>query len=324
VGAGHQQPRRRADAKPPAGPPPRPSRFRWITEAEFAAFGDEGTNAHRLCWGEGGWIERLGEDALVCFRSDAARGEMLAALAAFAWRPRRGFGKLLSREHSDRASPDLLRGDAAVAPDTIVTEAGVRFGVDFSAGYSCGLFLDQRANRARLRRDPPKRLLNTFAYTCSFSVVAALGGATTVSVDLSKKSLERGRANFALNGLDTAAGHRFLADDVLDVMPRLARRGEKFDAVILDPPTFSRGSRGRVWQVEEHFAALLSATFGVTGPGARILLSTNSTLCDEAMLEGMARECLRNAGLRAGFHREAALADFPAGHGAVTTWLTMR
>src|SRR4029077_8305013 len=108
-----------------------------------------------------------------------------------------------------------------------------------NAGYSVGLFVDQRENRRYVREMEPKRLLNCFAYTCSFSVAAAAGGAQTVNVDLLKKNLARGRENFALNALSTA-DHRFIADDVRPVLRRLARRGEKFDMIILDPPTFSR------------------------------------------------------------------------------------
>lgn len=308
-------------ARPPA---PAPARFAWIPPSQLDAFALEGTDTHRLCSGAGGWTERLGDDALVCFRSEAARSAMLAGLDHLAWRPRRVFAKFLPKQNEDRSAPELLAGDAALPLETEVSEGGVRYGLDFAAGYSHGLFLDQRANRAAIRRQPPRRLLNTFAYTCSFSVVAALGGAETVSVDLSKKSLERGRANFARNGVDAAAGHRFLVDDVLDVIPRLVRRGEQFDAVILDPPTFSRGNKGRVWKVEEHFAGLLAAVLPVVAPGGRVLLSTNSTLADAAMLETMARECLRAGGHRGAFHREPALPDFPPGHGAATTWLTLR
>src|SRR5439155_16582747 len=92
-------------------------------------------------------------------------------------------------------------------------------------------------NRRYVRHIAPRRLLNCFAYTCSFSVCAACKGANTVNIDLSKKSLARGRENFALNNLSTI-DHRFITDDVQSVLPRLSRRGEKFDAIILDPPTF--------------------------------------------------------------------------------------
>ncbi len=83
-----------------------------------------------------------------------------------------------------------------------------------------------------------------------------------MSIDLSKKSLARGRENFALNSLPTH-DHRFLADDVMEVLPRLARKGEKFDVIILDPPTFSRSNRGKAFQVEQDFETLLLAALEV-------------------------------------------------------------
>ena len=202
----------------------------------------------------------------------------------------------------------------------------MKFGLDFGAGYSAGLFLDQRANRAVARTGDVRRLLNTFAYTCSFSVAAALAGAETVSVDLSKKSLDRGRENFALNGLDPIAerGHRFLADDVLEVLPRLARRGEKFDAIILDPPTFSRGNKGRKFQIEHDLEALFLAALEVAAPRARVLLSTNCTRLDRRALESIARYGLK-IGRRAGdLHSEPELPDIPAAQCAQTLWVTLK
>ena len=92
-----------------------------------------------------------------------------------------------------------FRGETSGPMETEVQEGGLRLGLDFAAGYSAGLFIDQRANRARVHDLKPKRLLNTFAYTCSFSVVAARAGAETVSVDLSRRSLTRGEDNFRRN-----------------------------------------------------------------------------------------------------------------------------
>lgn len=305
-------------------PPRRPSLLPCIAPSLLDAFAAERTDAYRVASAAAGWIERLGEDALVCFKSDGARRQLLDTLSGFPWKPRRVFGKLVSRGETAAICPQLWSGDASLPMETEACEGGVLYGIDFAAGYSHGLFLDQRANRAALRRRSPRRVLNTFAYTCSFSVVAALAGAETLSVDLSKKSLERGRANFARNGLDPSSGHRFVADDVLDVLPRLARRGEKFDVVILDPPTFSRSSKGRVWKAEEDFAALLDATLLLVDSGARILLSTNSTLCDLPALERLARDGLQAFGRSATFRRESRLPDFPAGQGAVTLWIELR
>ena len=109
--------------------------------------------------------------------------------------------------------PRLIVGDPAEDLQTIATERHLKFGIDFGTGYSPGLFLDQRENRRYVRHIAPKRLLNCFAYTCSFSVSAAYVGAATLNIDLSKKSLSRGRENFALNCLPTIE-HRFIADDV--------------------------------------------------------------------------------------------------------------
>ncbi len=187
----------------------------------------------------------------------------------------------------------------------------MRYGIDFEAGYSVGLFIDQRENRRFVREIAPGSLLNCFAYTCSFSVAAATVGARTVSIDLSKKSLARGKENFALNSLPTN-DHRFLADDVMEVLPRLGRRGEKFDVIILDPPTFSRSHRGKAFQVEQDFETLLLAALEVAERDGKILLSTNCSSLGERALEVMARYCLK-ATRRAGtFHREGSPPRFSA------------
>ena len=300
---------------------------RWISSELFAAFEAEATTAHRVFTSPSVWVERLGCDVLISFKTDAARDATLFGLRE--WQARVGFAsdrvfsRFLPKQNAERVAPVLLEGNAEASLETVVSERGVRYGIDFGAGYSSGLFLDQRANRAFVRQRAPKRLLNTFAYTCSFSVVAALTGAQTVSVDLSKKSLDRGRKNFALNNLPLE-GHRFFADDVLDVLPRLERRGEKFDVIILDPPTFSRGNRGRRWQVEEQIEDLLRAALELVAPQASLLISTNCTQLDRRALEGAARFALKATRRGGDFHHEPTLPDFPPGEGAQTLWLHLR
>ena len=313
----------------PLSPPPRKPPGNWLGSAPLAAFAAAGTDAHRLWSSPEAWVERFADDVLLSSKDDAARDTALAGLgewsAQHGFTPRRVFGKHLPRQNEERAAPVLLAGDAAAPLLTVVRENGMRFGLDFAAGYSAGLFLDQRANRALLRRSGVKKLLNTFAYTCSFSVAAALGGAETVSVDLSKKSLDRGRENFALNGLDPAGTrHRFYADDVLDILPRLTRKDETFDALILDPPTFSRGSKGRKFQVEQDMETLLAAALSLAAPRAKILLSTNCTRLNRRALETLARHALKGARRSADFHTEAPLPDIPADLAAQTLWLFLR
>src|SRR5712671_2443234 len=215
----------------------------WINRELFDAFESEGTNAHRLCTIDNGWAERFGRDILISFRTAAARDRLITELKEWTtsvnFQIGRVFERFLPRKNEERETPKLVSGNGDENLQTIATERHLKFGIDFGAGYSVGLFVDQRENRRFVRQTAPKRLLNCFAYTCSFSVAAASAGAQTVNVDLSKKSLERGRRNFALNSLSTE-GHKFIADDVRPVMRRLARRGEKFEMIILDPPTFSR------------------------------------------------------------------------------------
>jgi 23S rRNA (cytosine1962-C5)-methyltransferase len=300
----------------------------WISPAVFAAFATEETDAHRVATGSEIWLERFGADLLVSYQTERARDEALTELdaraAVYGYRPARIFGKYLPVQASERGAPALLRGDAAAGLEAEVREAGIRYGLDFGGGYSAGLFIDQRANRAWMRKMKPKRLLNTFAYTCSFSVVAALCGAETVSVDLSRRSLTRGEENFRRNGLDPKTGHKFIADDVLAVFPRLARRGEKFDAIILDPPTFSRNQTGAAFQVQRDFGRLVELALEVAAPGARILLSVNHSAMRVADLEWAARSALKLAGRGGRFVASDPLPDFPAGEGAKTVWLEVR
>lgn len=306
---------------------PRPSPEKWLTSAQFAAFTAAGTTAHRLTTTSGGWVERFGDDVLISYKDDAARDLLLAGVHAWAaqnsYAPKRIFGKFLPKQNAERISPVLIEGDPTLPLTTVVEENGMRFGLDFGAGYSAGLFIDQRANRTFVRRDAPKRLLNTFAYTCSFSVAAALAGAETVSVDLSKKSLDRGRENFALNGLD-ATTHRFYTDDVLDVLPRLARKKEIFDTIILDPPTFSRGNKGRRFQVEQDLEELLLAALELAPPRGKILLSTNCTRLPRRALENIAHFALKATRRAAEYHAEPPLPDIPPDAAAQTLWLVMK
>ena len=186
-----------------------------------------------------------------------------------------------------------------------------------------GLFVDQRENRRFIRQAAPKRLLNCFAYTCSFSVAAVSAGAATVNIDLSKKSLQRGEQNFALNQFATA-NQRFVADDVMTVLPRLARKGEKFDAIILDPPTFSRSHKGRVFHVEKDFEDLLLLALELAQPGCNILLSTNCATLNQNRLEAMGRYALKVTRGAGRFHRQPSPIEFPPGAGASTIWMTLR
>lgn len=299
----------------------------WIDRSLLRAFKKEGTDAHRLCTVDDGWVERFGPDILISYKNIPAHDRLVFEL--YVWGKSadfpvgRVFGRHLPRKNEEREAPRLMFGDEGKNLKTTATELFLKFGIDFTTGYSAGLFVDQRENRRLVREAGPKRLLNCFAYTCSFSVAAAAAGAHTVNIDLSKKYLSRGRENFALNSLSTAE-HRFISDDVRPVLRRLARRGEKFDTIILDPPTFSRSPSGKTFRVDRDFEHVLLGALEVADRDARILLATNSTTLHEHTLGVMARFCLKEARRAGTLHRQSAPADFPQGTAASTVWLSLR
>jgi 23S rRNA (cytosine1962-C5)-methyltransferase len=255
----------------------------------------DATNAFRLIHGASdgwpGWfVERLGDFLLSQSELplNAVQNEGLSRLAGI-FSARGAYHKILSRQVRRAtvadSSPQLVFGEAA--PERFeISENGVRYELSFTEGYSVGLFLDQRDNRRRFLTGPiaanfPElptsnfQLLNCFAYTCGFSVCAAQAGARTTSLDLSKKYLEWGRRNFVLNGLDPAA-HDFIYGDTFDWLRRLAKKGRAFDAVVLDPPTFSQSKEHGTFRAEKDYGRLVTAALPVLKPGGMLLASTNA------------------------------------------------
>jgi Predicted SAM-dependent methyltransferases len=292
----------------------------WLSPTAAEELEREGTTAYRIFSSEHQWIERFGATAMISVKDHAAAEPLLAGLEN--WQKEVGvtlsrvYVRLLVRQPRENDQPVLLRGEPDASTREVVRESGLSYEVDFASGYSVGMFCDQRANRLRLRSLRPVHVLNTFAYTCAFSVAAAAEGARTLSVDLSKSSLNRGRRNFELNGLDPSA-HRFIADDVLAVLPRLAARGEQFDVIILDPPTFGRAGPKRTFRAAKDYEELMALALACAAPGASLLLSTNCTSLNVFKLRSMASRVARG---RVEFLPPVSQPDFPPGHGSSTVW----
>jgi 23S rRNA (cytosine1962-C5)-methyltransferase len=176
----------------------------------------------------------------------------------------------------NQGPPEHWAGERIDVP-FVVRENALQYQVDFQAGYSQGIFLDQRDNRlaVRQRAVAGTTVLNCFAYTCAFSVAAAAGGAETVSIDLSRRSLAWGRENFGLNSIVTAGSHEFLAGDVFDWLRRFGKRGRRFTGIVLDPPTFSRNRDGQVFRVEDDFGRLVELAVPLLNAGGWMLCTTN-------------------------------------------------
>ncbi|HEU5076439.1 MAG TPA: class I SAM-dependent methyltransferase [Polyangiaceae bacterium] len=203
----------------------------------------------------------------------------------------------LRRQQAAALAPEAPLAGTPPAPQLCVREGDRKLEVDLADGLSTGLFVDQRDNRTRVGAHSRGRaVLNLFAYTCSFSVAAALGGAReVVSVDLSKRALERGRKNFELNGLDPKA-HRFIAEDALKWLDRAARRGERFDLAIVDPPSFSSKGKGGTFSVAKSYVELVCGVLRVLGPGGTLLAVTNHKKTSPARLRAMLLEAAERVG----------------------------
>ncbi len=222
------------------------------------------------------------------------------------------YHKLLSRDAARRRpeqlSPRLLEGSPAQGPFAI-RENDLHFEISFAEGYSVGLFLDQRDNRRRLltrrvaadfrllERAPSGGLeaLNTFAYTCGFSVCAAKSGFRVTSLDLSRKYLAWGRRNYALNQIEPD-GHDFIYGDVFDWLARFRRKARLFDLVLLDPPTFSKSRESGVFRAEMDYPKLLRAALAVLRSPGVLFASSNAASWDAAGFVQSARAIIAGAG----------------------------
>jgi 23S rRNA (cytosine1962-C5)-methyltransferase len=226
-------------------------------------------------------IERYGDFAVLNAYSEQG------ASSSAAWAKALQAAGVLGVYYKHRVKDDLRKVSRdSVAPTAplagvgapsrhVVREHGLSLVVRLDDGFSTGLFLDQRDNRRRIRAlAANKRVLNLFCYTGSFSVAAGAGGAAQVtSVDLSGAVLRRVDENLQQNQLPKAQ-HRLLRADCVAWVTRAVRRGDRYDAVILDPPSF--GSDGnKTWAVARDYFQLVTDSLAVVAPGGTILCVTN-------------------------------------------------
>jgi 23S rRNA (cytosine1962-C5)-methyltransferase len=242
-----------------------------------------GTDTFLAAYGPGIRAERWG-NSLRWIHSAPLPAPPPAPPSSLSWEPT----QIISQEDSSSTSTFFL-GDQY---QTEGTELGLRYEIDLSPGIAPGLFPDQRENRCHLASLRPTRLLNLFAHTCAFGVLAASVGAETLNIDSSARSLARGKNNYERNQL-SGSSHRFWTEDVRKVLPRLARRGETFDSIILDPPTFSHGGRGRAFRIHRELEPLLLACLPLLAPQGSLLLSINQTETTSADLLPLIREILQ-------------------------------
>lgn len=296
----------------------------WLSPEHAQVLSQENTSAHRIFSGADVYVERYGNHILICHSKAIEPAALVKEIGAWGNQAglefQRFFLKSLVKNPNSDNKPVQIEGPAG--SEDVVTELEVKYHVDLTAGYSTGLFIDQRENRRFLKNLRPAKLLNCFAYTCSFSVVAALQGTETTSVDLARKALVVGEKNFELNQLSLAS-HHFIADDVRPAFKWLARKGVLFDTIILDPPTFSRSKGHKPFQVERDFFDLLDHALKCAASNASILLSTNCQSFHVQNLMTGARELLEKHHLHGIFHTTPQPIDIPANAMPSTAWLRL-
>ncbi|MCM2256874.1 MAG: class I SAM-dependent methyltransferase [Vicinamibacteria bacterium] len=241
-------------------------------------------SAWRLFHGAGDGLPGLAADALgeqlVVHAYSAALMPFARELAAAALA--RGFaGVVIKHRGRGAAGRGELAQEALGAPapePLVVHERSVPFEVHPRGGLNVGLFTDMREHRHGLARVAPgARVLNGFAYTGTLSTVCARAGAAAVtSVDLSAGVLRWARDNFALSGLDPSDPRwRFEAADCARFLERARERGERYDLVLLDPPTFS-AARGAAFAIERDYPALIARACAVLERGSLLWLAANT------------------------------------------------
>lgn len=179
----------------------------------------------------------------------------------------------LNRGEDPNSNPQI---EVREAPEEWTgSENGLTYRLARNRGLSFGIFVDQRKNRDWVQKHSRGlRVLNLFAYTGGFSVAAAHGGAEkVVTVDISNKYLNWAKENFTLNGL-ALEPHLFISADAMDFVKRAKKRGEVYDLIICDPPSFARHD-GSTFKLEKALDELMAGCLKVLAPKGHLLFSCN-------------------------------------------------
>ena len=268
----------------------------------------DGTDAYRVINGEGDGlsgltVERYDEYLMIQLYSRSWEGYLKLLVTALKnvfnpvgiyekFRPQhtRALEKLAgkqvakndgAKQGSSKRYSRLLTGRAVPANYTVL-ENDLTFKVTLEEGLNTGLFMDQRANRRDLmQRVAGKKVLNLFAYTGAFSVAAAVAGAQRVtSVDVSTQYLDWARENFGLNRLNPKR-HKFITGDCFEVLAQQVEDGQKYDVILMDPPSFSTTTKNR-FTTSGGTAKLVTLALDLLVSGGLLITSSNHQKVDLA------------------------------------------
>lgn len=230
-------------------------------------------------------------------------------------RPREA--RVVATTQKEQLAPEEpFRGEEAQT--LVALENGRLYEIRPAQGLSVGLYLDMRDPRQWLSEHVRgQTVLNLFAYTCAFGVVSLSGGATrAANVDLSRKVLDWGARNAELNGHEPER-RDYLSGDSFEWLERFAKKGERFDWVVLDPPSFATSKRGR-FSAAKDYAALVTSAARVVSPKGNLLACCNLATLERGRFERMVLSGLAAAGRKGRVSAQlgASAIDFPAAPGS--------
>ncbi len=266
----------------------------------------QGTDGYRMVHGEndglpGLVIDRYADTLVIKLYSGAWLPHLRAVVEGLAavqpsehvvLRVSRGVEAITARH--DLRDGTLLAGES-FSGTVRFRENGLRFAADVVRGHKTGFFFDQRENRAQVRaRAAGRRVLDVFAYSGGFSVYAAAGGALSVtSLDASAPALAAAVENMALNRDDprvAAVEHTTITADAFAGLESFRGSGERFDMVIVDPPSFAK-SAAEVERALAAYVRLARLALDVLTPvgGVLVMASCSSRVTPDAFFDAVTR-----------------------------------
>jgi 23S rRNA (cytosine1962-C5)-methyltransferase len=286
---------------------------------------EAGTTAFRIAHGSGDDLPGItadvyGEHLVVSLSGAEAEANREAVLDAAARLGAAGVYVKIRPKHAsvivdprraEFAPTEAVRGDSAPEAMTI-HELGLPYLVKLGDGLSTGIFLDQRENRRRVREIARgARVLNLFAYTGAFTVAAVAGGArASTTVDVSPGSMAWARHNLEAIGTDLTK-HTLIEADAIPWLKSSIAKGERFDLIVLDPPSFATTKKTR-FSAASDYRSLAALALSALAPGGKLLACTNHRGIARAKFRRFLHEAAREAAREVGQMKDLPdPVDFP-------------
>ena len=278
---------------------------------------DELTNAFRLFNGEGDGLGGLTIDfyngfAVFSWYNQFIYSQKKAIVKAFqvVFPDIKGTYEKLRFSEAALESQHIF-GQEAAEP-LLVMENGVTYATYLNEGLMTGIFLDQKNVRGALAGglSTGKTLLNMFSYTGAFSVAAAFGGSSqTTSVDLAKRSLDKTREQFLVNGIEPES-QKIYVMDVFGYFNYAKKKELTYDMIVLDPPSFARNGK-KTFSVAKNYGDLVKEAVEILENNGTLIASTNAANVSDKKFRQMIEEALKNKGVKfTVFQEEKLPADF--------------